>query len=181
MAFVETLGPWIGLIGGMVAIAWAVFSALDRFLLNRPNIIIRISKENSGIENREHPHIAGWGLHTLRVRCRITNAGRNPITISRVLLRSKGGDIIGTTCYELGTSAHGVRELKTVTLRPRESKMLLLSRERAKSIVRATSIPVILELYSDQRQVLHRQPFVLHVSSYLDENIPAPKDIAEEE
>ncbi|GEM_PF-3746207 len=176
---IDVLGPWIGFIGGMLAIAWVGFSLVERFILDRQRIEVRVKKEGTGIENHEHPHIPGWGFHNLRVRFKLINQGRHPISIGRVILRSKGGEIISTTCYD--ASSLPPRELRQLILQPSESRRLVLHRERAKSIVRASSIPVLLETYDAQRQVLHRHPFVLRVETLLDENIPAPKDIAEEE
>lgn len=176
---IGVLGPWIGFIGGAIAIVWVGFSLVERFILDRQRIEVKVKREGTGIENHEHPHIHGWGFHNLRVRFRLINRSRHPVSISRVILRSKGGDIIGTTCYD--TSSLPPRELRQLTLHPDESRRFVLHRERAKSIVRASSIPVLLEAYDARRQVLHRHPFVLGVETLLDENIPAPKDIAEEE
>lgn len=181
MAFVETLGSWMGLIGGSLAFAWVCFSLVKHVVFNKPRLEIKIQKEGTGIENHEHPLVAGWGFHHLRVRFKIINFGRQAVTVNRILLRGSSGEIISTTCLERGKTLSEIKETRSLTLPCGATKFLSLLRQQAKSIVKAATIPVVLEVYDHQRAIIGRRSFVLTVETYPDENIPAPRDIAEEE
>lgn len=181
MVFVETFGSWIGLIGGLIALAWVGFSLVERFILHQSRLEIKIQKEGTGIENHEHPLVIGWGFHNLRVRFKITNLGQQAVLVNRILLRGSSGEIISTTCLERGKTLSEIKEMRPLTLQSGDSKFLTLLRQRAKSIVKSATIPVVLEVYDNQRTIVGRRSFVLAVETYPDENIPAPRDIAEEE